>query len=216
MTIPKIIAALVFIALNYYAYHFFATTEIIPERLLFSELPNEFGEWQCRERQDMDEEIIQNLGVTDYLICDFYSSEGDAPINLYVGYHERQQRSDSGKTTLIHPPEHCLPGSGWDIIESEIVDVDFGIPGQAKRVVIAKGDYRSLVYFWYQSRGRVIAKDTDRIAYMFIDRATRSRTDGSLVRFTVNIERGDVERADQAFQNFAMQLLGEVEPFLPN
>ncbi len=216
MTIPKIIAALVFIGLNYYAYHLFATTEVIPERLSFTELPNEFGDWQCRERQEMDEEIIQNLGVTDYLICDFFSSEGEAPINLYIGYHQRQQRSDSGKTTLIHPPEHCLPGSGWDIIESEIVDVDFGIPGQAKRVVIAKGDHRNLVYFWYQSRGRVIARDTDRITYMFFDRATRNRTDGSLVRFTVNIERGDIEKADQAFQSFAMQLLKDVEPFLPN
>jgi len=82
--------------------------------------------------------------------------------------------------------------------------------------VIAKGRARQLVYFWYQSRGRVIANDLDRIGYMFVDRATRGRTDGSLMRFTVPIGREGVEHADATFERFAQLILEEVEPFLPN
>ena len=30
-----------------------------------------------------------------------------------------------GKATAIHPPEHCLPGSGWDVIDSQVVPIEF-------------------------------------------------------------------------------------------
>jgi EpsI family protein len=216
VTIAKIAAALFFIALNFYAYNNFANEDIVPPRVLFEEFPDQIGTWRCGHRESMDEDIINNLGVTDYIICNFYDGSSSDLVGLYIGYHEKQQRSDSGKTTLIHPPEHCLPGAGWDIIESDIIDVDYGIPGQAKRVVIAKGRARQLVYFWYQSRGRVIANDIERIRYMFQDRATRGRTDGALMRFTIPIDRDGIEKADATFDRFARTMLAEVGPFLPN
>lgn len=215
MTIPKIAAALIFIGLNFYAYNYLASENLIPSRERFDSFPDKIGPWSCRARDIMPDDVLENLGVTDYLICNYINDETNETINFYVGYHEQQQRSDSGKTTLIHPPEHCLPGSGWDIIASEIVDVDYGIPGQAKRVIVAKGDHRQLVYFWYQSRGHVIAKNLDRLAYMFIDRALRSRTDGSLVRFMVPVHRGDFERAEATFQQFASSVLPKIPPYIP-
>lgn len=216
MTIAKIAAAVCLLLMNFYAYHYFANEDIVPPRALFEAFPDEFGDWRCDRRETMDDEIVQNLGVTDYIICNYHDEAESDNVGLYIGYHQKQQRSDSGKTTLIHPPEHCLPGSGWDIIESTIIDVDYGIPGQAKRVVIAKGRARQLVYFWYQSRGRVIANDIDRIRYMFIDRAIRGRTDGALMRFTIPIDRDGMEKADATFDRFATAMLAEVGPFLPN
>ena len=90
-----------------------------------------------------------------------------------------------------------------------------GLPqdgAKAKRLVIAKGEARQLVYYWYQSRGRVIAEDWKKIVFMGLDRATRQRTDGSLVRFTVPIVRGDEERAEAAFRALAPQIV----PLLPS
>ena len=66
-----------------------------------------------------------------------------------------------------------------------------GGPAPVNRLVIARGEARSLVYYWYQSRGHVIADDYRKIVHLFWDRATRNRTDGSLVRFTVPVVRGD-------------------------
>ncbi len=57
------------------------------------------------------------------------------------------------------------------------------------RLVIAKGNQRQLTYYWYQSRGRVIAEDYMKMVHLFWDRATKSRTDGSLVRLTVEMYR---------------------------
>jgi EpsI family protein len=214
--IAKVIVAVLFIGLNYYAYHNFASQDVIPERELFESFPDEIGAWSCRQRQPMGQDVIDNLGVTDYLICVFENKETHEWVDFYAGYHASQQRSDSGKTSLIHPPEHCLPGSGWDIIESSIVKVDYGIPGEAKRVVIAKGKARRLVYFWYQSRGHVIAGNFDRMKHMFIDRALEGRTDGSLIRFTTPIRRGDNAEAEARVEGFAAAILPLLSPHVPN
>ncbi len=215
MTAPKIAAALLFIGLNFYAYNYLANEDIIPPRELFETFPDEISAWTCVGRETMADDIIDNLGVTDYLICNYINEDTQDAINFYAGYHARQQRSDSGKTTLIHPPEHCLPGAGWDIIASEVVDIDYGIPGQAKRVVVAKGDHRQLVYFWYQSRGHVIANNTDRLMYMFLDRAMRSRTDGALLRFMIPVRRGNFDAAEETFQQFASVMLPKIPPYIP-
>lgn len=216
MTLAKLIVALLFIAANSYAYNNFATGDITPPREKFADFPDDFDGWKCVDRQLMDQKVLDNLGVTDYIICRYATDIPGKHVEFYAGYHEKQERSDSGKTTLIHPPEHCLPGAGWDIIESDIVPINFGIEGEAKRVVIAKGQRRGLVYFWYQSRGHVIGTNIDRLWHMFFDRALRNRTDGSLIRFTMQIERENFEEADDAFREFASKISPELPRFIPN
>ena len=166
----------------------------------------------------MDAKTLANLGVTDYILCRYTDtgSEDKEYVDFYAGYHEIQQRSDSGRTTIIHPPEHCLPGSGWDIIESEIIPIDFGIAGEAKRVIIAKGAHRNLVYFWYQSRGHVIGTNIDRLFHMFWDRALLKRTDGALLRLTMPILRNNLDDADATFRRFAGSFMVEMPRWLPN
>lgn len=216
MTLAKLIVALLFIAANSYAYNNFATGDITPPRENFADFPDDFDGWKCVDRQLMDQKVLDNLGVTDYIICRYATDIPGKHVEFYAGYHEKQERSDSGKTTLIHPPEHCLPGAGWDIIQSDIVPINFGIEGEAKRVVIAKGQRRGLVYFWYQSRGHVIGTNIDRLWHMFFDRALRNRTDGSLLRFTMQIERENFEEADDAFREFASKISPELPRFIPN
>jgi EpsI family protein len=216
MTVAKLVIALLFVAMNSYAYHTLATGDIIPPRDTFANFPDDFDGWKCNKRLQMDPDVIENLGVTDYIICTYLNEEREEYVEFYAGYHERQERSDSGKTTLIHPPEHCLPGSGWDIIDTKIVPVNFGIEGEAKRVVIAKGAARNLVYFWYQSRGHVIGTNIDRLRHLLMDRAFRSRTDGSLLRFTMPVERGNFDEADEAFHTFAGAMAGGLPRFIPN
>jgi EpsI family protein len=211
----KLIAALAFVGLNFYAYHYFASDDFIPTRSTFASVPMAVGDWSCPQREAMDPEVIANLGVTDYLICNYTNEETRRTVGIYAGYHARQVRSESGGETVIHPPEHCLPGSGWDIIKSEIVPIDFGTPGEAKRVIIAKGNQRNLVYFWYQTHGRVIARNHEKLIYMFLDRAFDHRTDGSLIRFTVPIGPAGESVAEAAFYDLARQLVPVVSTHLP-
>lgn len=213
----KLVVALVFLALNGYVYWFLGSAEVIPPREKFTRFPDTIEDWRCAGRQMLDDKTLKNLQVTDYVSCNFYKPETTRSSHLYVGYHERQTRDrDSGVATAIHPPEHCLPGSGWDVIDSQVVPIDVGPGGEAKRFVIAKGNQRALVYFWYHSRGRVIARSHHKIIWLFLDRARFGRTDGSLVRFTVPIEFGDEAAAEATFNEFAHLVTPLLPDFVPN
>lgn len=214
----KLLVALLFLGLNGYVYWYMGNEEVIPPRTSFAEFPNALGEWTCSERDVLEPEILNNLKLTDYVSCNYFDGGDRPPVHLYVSYHERQTRDrNTGEVAAIHPPEHCLPGSGWDVIDSRVVPLDLSIPGEAKRFVIAKGTQRALVYFWYQSNGRVVARNHHKIFWMFLDRTLRARTDGSLVRFTVPIELDqDETAAEAAFQSLASQVAPLLPAYVPN
>jgi len=212
----KLGVALLFILLNLYTYRYFANEDFIPDRGDFANFPLQIEAWSCTDVQEMSDDILRRLGVTDYLLCDFVNPELEAVANVYVGYHQSQTRDTGGSDNVIHPPEHCLPGAGWDIIKSDVVPLDMGFGGEARRVIIAKGNSRNLVYFWYQSRGRVIARNHEKVLYMFLDRATKNRTDGSLVRFTIPVIHGDEAAAEQVFQSLAQSITPFLPDYIPN
>jgi EpsI family protein len=217
----KTLVAAIFLAGNFYVYHGFARSQVIPPRQVFAAFPTEVGEWHCPQRQFMDEATLENLGASDYLICEFRREEPTGIVGVYFGYHETQVREEGGGAgeNTIHPPAHCLPGSGWDIIAQRQVELDIpGLPGRPARVnrlVIAKGDARQLVYYWYQTQGRVIAEDWRKILFLTWDRARRQRTDGALVRFTVPFVSKGEEQAEQALQDAVAALLPLLPAYVP-
>lgn len=223
----RIAAAFAFVALNAFVYSYLGTREVVPPRETFAAFPRDLAAWSCARPLEMEQEVHDVLGVTDYLLCDFAPRDAGDPrdarsVTVYVGYHASQVRryDESGdKVTSIHPPEHCLPGGGWSIMNRAIVPIrSGGLEGEAKRFVIAKGDARSLVYFWYQSNGRVFARNHEVILYKFWDRATRGRSDGALVRLTAPFregEAGDEEAAERAILDLARDLTPRFDPYLP-
>lgn len=217
----KLAVALGFLALNFYTYHYMAHGEVEPPRRSFSEFPLEFGEWWCPERERMDPRVENALDVTDYLICTYRKRSPLDVVGVYVGFNRSQVREQGGaNSTQIHPPKHCLPGSGWDIIESDLVPLEVdGLPERpatVNRLMIAKGSSRQLVYYWYQERGRVIGEDWKKILYQFWDRATRNRTDGSLVRFSIPVVRGDTALAEENFEAVARLVIPKLPEYVPN
>jgi EpsI family protein len=217
----KTLAALAFIGFNFYTYHYLASNPVYPERKEFTDFPKEFGQWSCPEFQFIEANVVDNLGVTDYIICRYASPENPAGVDVYVGYHASQVREEGGGAgeNSIHPPAHCLPGSGWDVIDNQTVALSLPeLPQKnatVKRLVIAKGKARQLVYYWYQSRGRVISHDWQKIIFVGLDRALRGRTDGSLVRFTIPIVRNDETKADAAFHDLASRIVALLPAYIP-
>ena len=217
----KLSVAAAFLALNFYVYHHLASEEVQPARLSFAAFPDHLGHWTCPAQQRVDPKVLENLGVTDYLLCDFRRESPRAVANVYVGYHASQVRKEGGgpKGTSIHPPKHCLPGSGWDIIQAERVPLDLPLLPQpsapVNRLVIAKGEARQLVYYWYQSRGRVVADDWKKILLLFWDRARLQRSDGSLVRITVPLQRGEMAEAEGAFRDLAALVVEKLPAYIP-
>jgi EpsI family protein len=220
----KIAVAVVFLMLNTYIYHFFASKEVIPARRSFDEFPLELGDWRCEQPEEIPSGVVRNLGVTDYLTCDYSRESSNDVVGVYLGYHESQVRREGGGSgeNSIHPPRHCLPGSGWSILDFQRAHLDLpGLPeggADVNRLVIAHGNRRQIVYYWYHSRGRVIAEDWQKIVLLFWDRARRQRTDGSLLRFTVPLVRGnqqEVSRAEEAFADLASQIIPQLSAYVP-
>lgn len=217
---PKLAVALLFLGLNFYIYHYLATDEVFPPRASFSQFPLELGDWRCRSRERMEARVEATLRVTDYLECTYFRGAASLPVAVYVGYNKSQVRKEGGgNESMIHPPAHCLPGSGWDIIAASKVALDLpglpGAPAEINRLVIAKGEQRQLVYYWYQERGRVIARDWMKIIDLFWSRATRHRTDGALVRVTVPILGNDEKPADAAFHDLASRFVPLLPAYIP-
>jgi len=217
----KFCVALAFLGFNFYTYHYLATNPVFPERAHFEDFPDQLGNWSCAEREQMEDAVLANLGVSDYLLCNFRNPDYSGMVGVYVGYHASQIREEGGGPggNPIHPPAHCLPGSGWDIIDNRLVELDLpGLPqtpAMVRRLVIARGDHRQLVFYWYQSRGRVVARDWQKILYVGFDRAVRNRTDGALVRFTVPILRNDETAAEAGFYQLAPSILALLPTYVP-
>lgn len=213
----KLLVALAFLGLNAYVYYAFASEQVFPPRESFAAFPLELGDWRCEEREEIAPDILQNLGATDYLVCTYQRDDSISWVNVYIGYHETQVRTEGGGSgeTSIHPPAHCLPGSGWDIIAQDKVVLDLeGMPERpaaVNRLVIARGDIRQLVYYWYQERGRVTADDWKKILFQSWDRAREQRTDGALVRFTAPIYRDGEAQAESNLLDVTSRVL----PLLP-
>lgn len=218
----KALATLAFLAVNFYVYHEFARAQVLPPREEFSTLPLQLGDWKCPSRETMDAKTLENLGATDYLICNFHREEAPATVNVYLGYHQSQIREEGGGSgeNSIHPPKHCLPGSGWDIIAANLVTLDIpGLPqrpAKVNRMVIAKGDARQVVYYWYQEQGRVIADDWLKILYLSWDRMRRDRTDGALIRFTAPVYQKDERAAEQEIHDLAQEIIPRLPAYVPN
>jgi len=63
---------------------------------------------------------------------------------LYAGYYAGQ-RTDA----QIHSPEHCYPGSGWQVVERR----QEGAPGvPVRELVIDRQGRRRVVWFTYRTR----------------------------------------------------------------
>ena len=181
---------------------------IIPDRKDFAGVPGEFGDWS-KDVRPIDPTIAETLGADDSIVVNLRSPDGDE-FNLYLAYLDAQRDGRSW-----HSPRQCIPGGGWRItaqrtVYSETAD---GRPFHYNRLIIQNGDYRQLVYYWYDQRGRKIANEFVMKFWLIVDAVTRKRSDGAMVRLITPI-RDDmpIEDADAKLH----EMVARVESFLPD
>ena len=180
---------------------------IIPERRTFSGVPEEFNGWSISVLP-IDPSVAEVLGADDSIVANLRSPEGD-DFNLYFAYLNAQRDGRSW-----HSPRQCIPGGGWKIVSQKTVDAKAGDGRNFSynRLIIENGDYRQLVYYWYDQRGRKVANEFVMKFWLIVDAVTRKRSDGAMIRLLTPIGDGmTVEDADKKLQG----LVGRVEAFLP-
>lgn len=189
------------------------SNEIIPARDPLARFPATIAGMTGRD-EEIDQETLDVLGAGDFLSRIYAGGAGTLPVSLFIGYFPSQR---TGVT--IHSPQHCLPGAGWSFETSEYVDLrDAG--GKLHRVgeyVIASGENRLFVIYWYHAHGRSVASEYMAKLYLVVDAMRLNRTDGALVRVITPIDPHAGQAAARArAESFVGQLAPVLPRFIPN
>lgn len=211
---PYIAAAVALIATTVFVSFLDKRSEIVPDRKAFIDFPMTIESWQGKPGE-MERVYIDALKFDDYILADF-SDGGRSKINFYAAYYGSQRKGESA-----HSPRTCIPGGGWQIKELSQVPIEGanrdGKPFLVNRVIIRKGEYAQLVYYWFQQRGRNLTNEYLVKWYLFWDALTRNRTDGALVRLTVFITPDeDLRQVEQRLNNFAQLVVHPLNEYVPD
>ncbi len=147
-------------------------------------VPADLAGYKGREVK-LSEAEARAVAVTSYLSRSYVAADTAkaAAFSIYVGYYAQQTQ---GQT--IHSPKNCLPGAGWEPLESAPQAIVTSVGSvTVNRYLIQNGKQRAMVLYWYQGRGRV-AWNEDWVKWNLLkDAAIRRRSDEALVRVVVPV-----------------------------
>jgi len=187
--------------------------EIFPPRLPLRSFPQQLGNWVGTD-VPIDEDSLAVLGPGDFLLRIYRNQAKTMPyVDLYIAYFRSQRAGDT-----IHSPKNCLPGSGWSVLESRhaMLSIPGHVPFPVNRSIIAKGDARELVYYWYWAHDRGVASEYWAKYYLIADSIRMNRSDGALVRVTTPIYTGEnADAAEQRLQPFVGDVVPQLRNYVP-
>lgn len=174
-----------------------------------SGFPTVAGTWKLQQEGFIEQGELDILKADDTMTRWYTGPAGGA--NLFIAYFKTQRTGQSP-----HSPKNCLPGSGWQPSESGRVDMTTPAGTiHINRYVVARGDNQSLVFYWYQSQGRVIADEFAAKFYLISDSIRKHRSDTALVRVVVPVAPGGMARAEQTGTDFVRTFYPVVKGYLP-
>jgi EpsI family protein len=192
----------------------FTRSEVIPQNVPLSQVPTTFGSWTMQQEGVVEQEVQDVLKADELLTRSYVSLEQRSAAHLFVAYFRSQR---TGQTP--HSPKNCLPGSGWIPSVSDIIQIPIqgrSEPIEANRYVVAKGDQKSLVLYWYQSRDRVVASEYKAKFFVVADALRYNRTDTALVRVVVPVVEGNIENSQKAAVDFVQAFYFPLRAHFPS
>lgn len=183
--------------------------EEIPVRTTFTSFPTQINGWNGHS-YDFQNGENSVLHLSDYYLADF--TQGKKSINVYIGYTDSQRAG-----FVPHSPKACIPGGGWEIVDSKLVTiaVDQKTSFKVTRFVIAKGEAKQLVYYWFRQRGRDLSNEYSMKFALLYDAIEINRTDGALVRFSAMVNKSESD-TDQMLADFIKSTYPVLPKFIPN
>lgn len=208
MTGPKTIIVPIFLASQALLVHWTGAFEQPPAKPDLAQFPLQVGPWERIREEPIDAATDAQLGA-DGLVSRTYGQQSSPDVaNLFVAWFQSQRAG----TSQPHSPQVCLPASGWVPEMNGLIDIPTSAgPITANRYVIAKGDDRAVVLYWYQTPRRVVAGEWAAKFWLMADALRDRRTDTSLVRVTTWVTKdSDVSAATTVASEFS----GRIYPLL--
>ena len=188
--------------------------EVFPPRQTLQSFPEQLGSWEGTDVA-IDDDALQVLGPGDFLLRVYRDDEQITrpPVDLFIAYFPSQRAGDT-----IHSPKNCLPGAGWAPVQSGrmTLSVPSHAPFPVNRYVIAKGDSRQLVLYWYWAHDRGVASEYWAKYYLVADAIRMNRSDGALVRITMPMLPSETpEAAEQRMLPFTARVVPLLDSYIP-
>ena len=186
-----------------------------PARETFASMPLAIGDWKGSS-QAVEQQYLDVLKMKDWFSARYNNAPRAKSIDLWVAYYDNQRKGASA-----HSPRSCLPGGGWriDELKSQSISNVPGINGDltVNRMNISYGEQRMLVYYWFKQRERQITNEYVVKWYLFWDAFTRNRTDGALIRYSMEVPKGtEIAASDERIQSFIRSSYPEIAPRVPD
>jgi EpsI family protein len=188
--------------------------EVVPYHRPLESFPHEMGMWKGTDIS-ITKDILSTLGPGDFLLRGYQSSDhSEQPLDLFIAYFPTQRTGDT-----IHSPQNCLPGAGWTPIYADriVLSVERYAPFPVNRYLIAKGNSRQLVLYWYWAHDRGVASEYMAKFYLVTDSLRMHRSDGGMIRMTTVLFPGEsLTAAENRLLPFATSLVPLLRSYIPS
>jgi EpsI family protein len=156
--------------------------------------------FEATDNPPLADGVLLQLRPTSYLSRNY--RKGDMTADLFITFYAQQRAGES-----MHSPKHCLPGGGWEIWDYGTVEIPVGgRTFKVNRDFINREGTRMVVFYWYQSKERVIASEYSGKILLAKDALLQNSTAASIVRIIVPDRPGAAEMAS----GFAAELIPQV------
>jgi EpsI family protein len=187
--------------------------EVIPTNRPLNEVPEQFGNWLMVQEGVVEKEVQDVLRADEVLTRTYARQDANPTVaSLFVAYFRTQRTGQAP-----HSPKNCLPGNGFVPTTNDTIKVpiDGRDPIEVNRYVVARGESKSMVLYWYQSRDRVVASEYTAKFYVVADAMRYNRTDTALVRIVVPVVGNDEAGATAAATEFIQRFFNPLRQHFP-
>jgi EpsI family protein len=179
------------------------TARRIPETLAVSldQIDARIEGWTASGDETLPAPTLHALAPSSYLARTY--RKANSQLNLFIAFYSQQRAGES-----MHSPKHCLPGSGWEIWKHDSAFIPVrGKPVQINKYSIQNSGERMLMFYWYQSKTRILASEYIGKILLARDTILSGHTAGSIVRITLP----DTPQSNVEAVAFATNLISQVE-----
>jgi len=158
----------------------------------------------------MSEDALKVLG-SDTTLARVYH-RGRRELEFFMGFFRKQH-----KNSQIHSPKHCYPGSGWDIIRENHIQLE---PGErvfpARSLLISDGETKRFVIYWFNINGRSVTNEFA-LKWHQLKFSLLGRTQAAaFIRFSVILPPAEEEKARNELIELAERIYPAIERSLAN
>ena len=184
---------------------------LVPPLSLF---PAGFGGWTMARDVPIEKEVLDILKADDTLNRVYINPSRTDIAFLFVACFKTQRYGQAP-----HSPKNCLPGSGWEPVETgrQTIDVSgWKSPIVTNRYVVEHGDDKSVVLYWYQTHNRIIASEYWAKFWLVADSIRYRRSDTSLVKIVVPVRDNNIGAATAMGVQFIQAMFPSLLRQLPS